>query len=241
MPVRIDGRRADELRTVKITPDYLRYAEGSALIEWGKNKVICAATLENRVPPYMIGTGSGWVTAEYSMLPRSAKQRIQRDSAKGAPNKRGIEIARLISRALRRAVDLKRLGERTILIDCDVIESDGGTRTASITGGFVALALAIKRLREDGQAQTGILQNYVAGVSVGMVEGQSVLDLCYLEDSQADTDMNVVMTDKGEFIEVQGTGENRNFTRAQLDEMLNLAASGITTLTEIQRQHCSLT
>ncbi len=241
MPVRIDGRRADELRTVKITPDYLRYAEGSVLIEWGKNKVICAATLENRVPPYMIGTGSGWVTAEYSMLPRSAKQRIQRESAKGAPNKRGIEIARLISRSLRRAVDLKRLGERTILIDCDVIESDGGTRTASITGGFVALALAIKRLRDDGQAQTGILQNYVAGVSVGMVEGHSVLDLCYLEDSQADTDMNVVMTDKGEFIEVQGTGENRNFTRAQLDEMLNLATSGITTLTEIQRQVCSLT
>jgi len=241
MPVRIDGRRADELRTVKITPDYLRYAEGSVLIEWGKNKVICAATLENRVPPYMIGTGSGWVTAEYSMLPRSAKQRIQRDSAKGAPNKRGIEIARLISRALRRAVDLKRLGERTILIDCDVVESDGGTRTASITGGFVALALAIKQLRENGQAQAGILQNYVAGVSVGVVEGQPVLDLCYLEDSQAETDMNVVMNDKGEFIEVQGTGENSNFSRAQLDAMLNLASSGITTLTEIQRQHCSLT
>ncbi len=240
MPIRVDGRAPADLRKVTITPDYLRFPEGSALIEWGKNKVICAATVENKVPPYLIGTGSGWVTAEYAMLPRSAKQRIQREGAKGGPNKRGIEIARLISRALRRAVDLKKLGERTILVDCDVVESDGGTRTASITGGFVALALAIRRLREDGQAAAGILRNYVAGVSVGIVEGQPILDLCYLEDSQAETDMNVVMTDTGEFIEVQGTGENRNFTRAQLDAMLDLAGGGITRLIDIQREHCSI-
>ncbi len=240
MAIRVDGRAPGDLRKVSITPDYLRFPEGSALIEWGKNKVICAATVENRVPPYLIGTGGGWVTAEYSMLPRSAKQRIQRDGAKGQPNKRGIEIARLISRALRRAVDLRKLGERTILIDCDVVESDGGTRTASITGGFVALALAIRRLREDGQAAAGILRHYVAGVSVGIVEGQPILDLCYLEDSQAETDMNVVMTDAGEYIEVQGTGENRNFTRAQLDGMLDLAGSGIAQLIEVQRQHCTI-
>lgn len=232
--MRVDGRQLDQLREVRITPDYLRHAEGSVLIEWGRNKVICAATLEQRVPPYLIGTGTGWVTAEYAMLPRSARQRIQRDGA-GKINKRAIEIQRIIGRALRSVVDLKKLGERSITIDCDVIESDGGTRTASITGGFVALALAIKRLRDDQQAQPGILTDHLAAVSCGVVEGRTVLDLSYIEDSQAAVDMNIVMTGRGEYVEIQGTGESHPFTRNQLDEMLALAHKGVEKLIAIQK------
>lgn len=236
MAIRVDGREPGDLRKVVITPNYLRYAEGSVLIEWGKNKIICSATVEQTVPPYLVGSGHGWVTAEYSMLPRSAKQRIKRDSEKGKPNKRGIEIQRLIGRSLRAAVDLRAFGERTIIIDCDVVESDGGTRTASITGGFVALALAIQRLREMEQiGKKPVIRDYVAAVSVGVVEGQPVIDLNYLEDSSADTDMNVVMTGSGDFVEVQGTAEKNVFSRKELESMLGLAAEGIARLTEIQK------
>jgi len=235
--MRIDGRTPADLREVKITPDYLRFAEGSVLIEWGKNKIICSATLESKVPPYLIGTGTGWVTAEYAMLPRSAKQRITRDGAKGSPNGRSMEIQRLIGRTLRSVTDLKALGERSFLIDCDVIESDGGTRTASITGAFVALALAIERLRVDqiiGQKAI-ILKDYLAAVSVGIVEGKAALDLNYLEDSSAETDMNVAMTGAGRIVEIQGTAEKDPFTRAQFDAMLKLAEDGIAQLVGIQK------
>lgn len=236
--MRIDGRRPDELRELRITPNYLRFAEGSALIEWGKNRVICAATVEPRVPPHLIGTGQGWVTAEYAMLPRSAKQRIPRDGSRGKPNGRGLEIQRLIGRALRAVINLGALGERSILLDCDVIESDGGTRTASITGSFVALALAIERLREDQQIgrDARIIKDYLAAVSVGIVEGQAVLDLNYLEDSSAQTDMNVVMTGGGRFVEVQGTAERDPFPQEQLDAMLALARTGVEQAVARQRE-----
>ncbi len=240
--MRIDNRNPEDLRKVTITPDYLRFAEGSVLIEWGKNKILCAATVEQKVPPYLIGSGQGWVTAEYAMLPRSAKQRIQRDSKKGKPNSRGIEISRLIGRSLRSIVDLKALGERTILIDCDVIESDGGTRTASITGSFVALLLALKRMREEQQvAQKAVLiKDYLAAVSVGVVEGKPVLDLNYLEDSTAETDMNVVMTAGGKYVEIQGTAEQDPFSADELQEMLSLAYTGVKSLVEIQKSIITL-
>ncbi len=241
--MRIDGRDVDQLREVKITPDYLRFAEGSVLVEWGKNKILCAATLEQRVPPYLIGTGQGWVTAEYSMLPRSAKQRIARDSTRVHGNKRSVEIQRLIGRSLRAMVDLKAFGERTLLVDCDVIESDGGTRTASITGAFVAMALAINRLREDGQVgkNAKILREYCGAVSVGVVEGRCVLDLNYLEDSSADTDMNVVMTGDGRMVEIQGTAEKEPFTLDHFHEMLALAQGGIKQLVDIQKSIVEIT
>lgn len=235
--MRIDGRSASQLREIKITPDYLRFAEGSVLIEWGKNKVICAATVESRVPPHLIGSGQGWVTAEYAMLPRSAKQRIQRDTGRGKPNSRGIEIQRLIGRSLRAIVDLKAFGERSIQIDCDVIESDGGTRTASITGAFVALGLAIERLRTQEQIGRNavILKDYLAAVSVGIVEGKPVVDLNYLEDSTAETDMNVVMTAGGKFVEVQGTAEKDPFSGEHLQEMLSLARGAVAEIAAIQK------
>ncbi|MCC6546621.1 ribonuclease PH [Candidatus Sumerlaeota bacterium] len=235
--MRIDGRKTDELRDVKFTPNFLRFAEGSVLVEWGKNKIICSATVEQRVPPYMVGSGNGWVTAEYAMLPRSAKQRIQRDSGRSGANGRSVEIQRLIGRALRSVVNLSAFGERTILLDCDVIESDGGTRTASITGSFIALALAIERLREDQQIgkEARILKDYLAAVSVGIVEGNPVLDLNYLEDSTAHTDMNVVLTGRGNFVEIQGTAEKEAFPQESLDQMLAMARGGIATLVEKQR------
>lgn len=238
MPMRIDGRAADQLREITFTPNYLRFAEGSVLVQWGKNKVLCAATVEQRVPGWLIGSGTGWVTAEYSMLPRSAKQRIQRDAQRGKPNSRGLEISRLIGRSLRASVDLNVLGERTILLDCDVIESDGGTRTASITGAFLAMALAAKQLKEDQQIsqKNPLLRDYVAAVSVGVVEGQPVIDLNYLEDSTADTDMNVVMTGSGDFVELQGTAEKKAFTDEQLASMLQLARGGCSTLVAMQRE-----
>ena len=242
MALRIDGRAHDQLRQVTITPNFLRFPEGSALIEWGKNKVICAATVEQKVPPHIIGTGTGWVTAEYAMLPRSAKQRIARDGSRGKPNARALEIQRLIGRSLRAIVDLKAFGERSILIDCDVVESDGGTRTASVTGAFVALALAIERLRKDqaiGQNAV-ILKDYMAGVSVGIVEGQPVLDLNYLEDSAAETDMNLVLTGKGNIVEIQGTAEKNAFTEEQLAAMLALGRKGAQELVAIQKQIVTL-
>lgn len=234
---RVDGRALDQLRDVKLTPNPLRYAEGSCLIEWGFNKILCAATVEAGVPKWLAGQGRGWVTAEYSMLPRSSKQRIPRDSQRNRPNSRGIEIQRLIGRSLRAVVDSQAFGERQITIDCDVIEADGGTRSACITGGFVAMALAIRNLRENQQIAKNaqILRDYVAAVSVGVVEGRPVLDLNYLEDSQAETDMNVVMTGGGQFVEVQGTAESVPFAREVLDEMLALGGQGIRHLIELQK------
>lgn len=240
--MRIDKRQPGDLRAIRLIPNPLRYAEGSCEIQWGNNRILCAATVEARVPGWMMGTGKGWITAEYSMLPRSSKQRIVRDSERSKPNSRGIEIQRLIGRALRAVVDLKAFGERSITIDCDVIEADGGTRTASITGGFVALALAIQNLRAQQQIgkNARILKDYVAGVSVGIVESQPVLDLCYLEDSQAETDMNVVMTGAGSFVEVQGTAEGEPFGPEQLSSMLALAREGINHVIGLQREIVSI-
>mgnify|MGYP005851247367 CR=1 FL=1 len=241
--MRIDGREANQLRDIEFTPGILRFPEGSCIVQWGRNRVVCAATVTPGVPNWMAGQGRGWLTAEYSMLPYSSKQRVPRDSGRAKPNSRALEIQRLIGRSLRAAVDLKALGERTITIDCDVLEADGGTRTASITGGFVALALAMQRLRETGQLgqKAVLLTNYVAAVSVGIVEGAPVLDLNYLEDAQAETDMNVVMNAAGEYIEVQGSAEGAPFSRALLDELLALASDGIGQLIERQRQILQLT
>lgn len=235
--MRLDGRGADELRPIHITPGYLRFAEGSVLLEWGKNRIICAASIEQRVPPYLIGSGQGWITAEYSMLPRSSKVRIPRDGTRLKPNGRSLEIQRLIGRSLRAVVDLNALGERTILIDCDVIEADGGTRTACITGAFVALALAVDRLRKDEQIgrKAQLIKDHLAAVSVGIVEGKPALDLNYLEDSTADTDMNVVMTGNGSFVELQGTAEKEAFPREELNRMLDLGREGIDRIVAIQK------
>lgn len=235
--MRIDRRQPDQLRPVEIIPNVLRYAEGSCEIRWGNNRVLCAATVESMVPGWLAGSGKGWVTAEYSMLPRSSKQRIMRDGNRVRPNSRGLEISRIIGRSLRAVVDLKAFGERQIIIDCDVIEADGGTRTASITGGFVALALALKKMRENEQLgkNARILRDYLGAVSVGVVEGRPVLDLNYFEDAQAETDLNVVMTGGGEFVELQGTAEAAPFSRGALDEMLALASKGIGELVAAQK------
>jgi len=227
---RPDGRAANQLRPVKIVTDYLKFAEGSVLIRMGDTKVICAATIEDRVPGWMRGRGTGWVTAEYSMLPRAGTERSQREAATGRIGGRTHEIQRLIGRSLRACLDLSRLGERTITLDCDVIQADGGTRTASITGAYVALARGLQRF---GMGQ--LLVGQVAAVSVGISGGQLLLDLNYAEDSTAEVDFNVVMTDADRFIEVQGTAEQRAFSREQMDAMLELAAGGIRHLFEIQR------
>ena len=234
--IRIDGRQADQLRPVRIEPGYIEHAEGSCLIEDGKTRVICTATVENRVPPHVYGTGSGWITAEYSMLPRSSAQRIVRDGVRGKIGGRSHEIQRLIGRSLRAIFDLKRFGERTVIIDCDVIQADGGTRCASVTGGFVALALAMERLRRDNRLGIQPLKDYVAAVSVGIVEGAPALDLCYLEDAQAEVDMNVVLTGSGKFVEIQGTAEAQPFDAGQLAAMQALALGGIEQLVRAQQQ-----
>ena len=228
--MRPDGRRNDELRPLSIEPDYLKDPEGSVLIRAGATWVVCTASVEERVPAFLRESGNGWVTAEYAMLPRATTSRSSR-----APGGRGKEIERLIGRALRAAVDTTRLGPRTITIDCDVIQADGGTRTAAITGGFVALALACRRLAARLKVATAIREE-VAAVSVGIIDGEARLDLPYLEDSRADVDMNVVLTGGGRFVEVQGTGEQSTFDRAQLDAMCDLAAAGCRTLVEVQRQ-----
>ena len=228
---RNDGRVPNQLRPIKIVPDYLKFAEGSVLIRVGDTRVICAATIEDRVPGWLRGKGRGWVTAEYSMLPRAGTERSQREAARGSIGGRTHEIQRLIGRSLRGVIDMKRLGERTITLDCDVIQADGGTRTASITGAYVALARALNKF---GMGQ--LLTGQVAAVSVGIVTGLTYLDLDYSEDSTADVDFNVVMTGSGEFVEVQGTAEGTPFSRAQLDGLLDLAAAGITDLTKIQQQ-----
>lgn len=232
--IRVDGRASDALRPVKITPHYLKTAEASALIEVGDTKVLCAATVDNRAPAHLRDTGTGWVTAEYAMLPRSSAQRVPRERVRVAG--RSQEIQRLIGRALRSVFLLDKFGERTITIDCDVLQADGGTRTAAITGGCVALALAAKQLKDAGQAGSLLMRDLLAGVSVGIVEGQPVLDMCYLEDAQADVDMNVVMTRGGELVEVQGTAEKSAFSRGQMNELMDLAEKGIRQLAECQRE-----
>lgn len=232
---RIDGRKNNDTRVVKITKDYIKYPEGSVLIEMGETKVICNASVEERVPPFKKDSGEGWVTAEYAMLPRATMDRNNRDIQRLKKNNRSVEIQRLIGRAIRAVVDFKTLGERTITLDCDVIQADGGTRTASITGAYVALVLACKKLMKDGLIEKMPLSAYVAAISVGVVNGQVLLDLCYEEDSHATVDMNVIMTEYGEYIEVQGTGEQAPFTRAQLDDLLNSASKGIKELIELQK------
>jgi ribonuclease PH len=231
-----DGRSFNQLRPVKITPGFLNYAEGSVLIELGRTRVLCAVTLEDRVPMFLKGTGRGWVTAEYSMLPRSTLTRTQRDSAQGRVNGRSQEIQRLIGRSLRAVTDLPALGERNFIVDCDVIQADGGTRTAAITGSYVALYQAFKNLKTMGVLSSIPLKFAVAATSVGIVRSYMMLDLCYEEDSQAEVDSNVVMTDQNNFVEVQGTAENKCFSRPSLDALLNLAEGGIKQLFEIQQE-----
>lgn len=236
MTIRIDGRQQDGLRPMRITPGYIKHAEGSVLIEVGDTKVICTATLEDRVPPFMKGQGKGWITAEYSMLPRATQTRNQREASKGKLTGRTMEIQRLIGRALRSVVDLDKLGERTITLDCDVIQADGGTRTTSITGAFVAMAYAINKLCLDKSLTVFPIKDYLASVSVGVVNGTPYLDLKYEEDSAAKVDMNVVMTGSGQFVEVQGTGEEAPFSREELDALLGLAEKGIHDMIQVQKQ-----
>ena len=228
-------RAPDELREVVLTPNFNRYAEGSCLVACGNTRVICTASYGPRVPPFRVGSGAGWVTAEYGMLPRPTHTRSDRAAARGKQKGRTQEIQRLIGRALRQAVDLEAFGEHTLTLDCDVIQADGGTRTASITGGFVALALAIERLARDGTVKHEALQTPVAAVSVGLVGDEPRLDLEYVEDANAQVDMNVVATTDGRLIEVQGTGEDRPFARSELDALLDLALGGIARLGELQQ------
>lgn len=232
---RIDGRKHDELRKVVLTRGYTKYAEGSVLVEFGDTKVLCTASIEEKVPPFKKGTGEGWVTAEYDMLPRATATRNNRDRNTLKINGRASEIQRLIGRALRSVVDMKALGERTITIDCDVIQADGGTRTAAITGGFVALMDACSHLVNSRQISEIPIRDFVAAVSVGYVHGAELLDLCYQEDSKATVDMNVVMTASGELIEVQATGEEAPFSRQVLNHMMDLAEKGIASLVSLQR------
>ena len=233
---RLDGRSADAVRPTSITPDFLMHAEGSVLIEVGHTRVICTASVEDRVPPFLRGSGKGWVTAEYGMLPRATSTRTTREATAGKVGGRTQEIQRLIGRSLRSVASLNELGERTVWLDCDVIQADGGTRTASITGAFVALVLALERLREQKAIPRVPVTDYVAATSVGIVAGTPLLDLAYDEDSRAEVDMNVIKTAGGKFIEVQGTAETNPFDRAALDALLALADEGIKALVEKQRE-----
>ncbi|MDX1455611.1 MAG: ribonuclease PH [Gammaproteobacteria bacterium] len=232
--MRPSGRNADQLRDIELIPEYTRHAEGSVLVAFGDTRVLCNASVEDRVPPFLKGKGQGWVTAEYGMLPRATHTRGRREAAHGKQSGRTQEIQRLIGRSLRAVMDLGALGERSITLDCDVLQADGGTRTASITGACVALAMATRQLLKDGKLKKDPLIGSVAAVSVGIFNGQPVLDLDYAEDSQAETDMNVVMNAAGAFIEVQGTAEGHAFRREELDAMLDLAAAGIADLTRKQ-------
>jgi ribonuclease PH len=233
--MRSDGRLDEQLRPTRITPNYLLHAEGSVLVESGKTKVICTASVEDRVPPFRRNSGRGWVTAEYGMLPRATSTRTQRESSAGRVGGRTQEIQRLIGRSLRAVTKMEELGERTITLDCDVIQADGGTRTASITGAFVALALAINKMREQDLIRTVPIVDYVAATSVGIVEGMPMLDLAYAEDSKADVDMNIIKTGAGLYIEVQGTAEAMPFGREALNRLLDLADTGIRQLIALQR------
>jgi ribonuclease PH len=232
---RVDGRAPDELRPIKVTVDYLNFAEGSVLIEAGGTRVLCAASIEEGVPPFLEGRGQGWLTAEYSMLPRATKTRTKRESAVGRPSGRTQEIQRLIGRSLRAALDLKLLGERTLTLDCDVLQADGGTRTLSITGAYIAAHRACTALLKQGLLKGHPVQTAVAAISVGIIDNVPLLDLNYAEDSRAQVDFNVVMTGKGEFVEVQGTAEGRPFSREALDGLLALADQGIRQLLTIQK------
>jgi ribonuclease PH len=233
--MRADGRKPTQLRPLTITPRYIKTADGSVLIEMGDTKVICTAKLEERVPPFLRNSGKGWITAEYGMLPGSSEQRIGRESSRGKVGGRTHEIQRLIGRSLRAIADLKSLGERTVWIDCDVIQADGGTRTASITGAYIALVEAARKWRERGLLTVEPVKDSVAAVSIGIVDGKILLDLCYIEDSKADVDMNFVMTGAGKFIEVQGTAESAPFTRKQMERMAEIAQQGIKELLKAQK------
>ena len=229
--IRSDGRRANGIRKVQIVRNYIRFAEGSCLIELGNTRVVCTATIEESVPPFLRGTNTGWITAEYGMLPRSCQRRIQRGKESG----RNYEIQRLVGRSLRAVTDMKELDERTIWIDCDVIQADGGTRSASITGSFIALFDALNKLKKEGIIKKIPVKDFVAATSVGIVDGDLLLDLTFEEDSKADVDMNVVMTKNGEFVEIQGTAEKKTFYKSQMDSLLELAEKGIFELIDIQR------
>lgn len=233
---RQDGRRDNELRKIKVTKNYIKYAEGSCLIEFGNTKVITTASVEETVPPFLKGKKKGWVTAEYSMIPRSCKSRVPRESSKGKLGGRTHEIQRLIGRSMRTVVDTAKLGERTIWIDCDVIQADGGTRCASITGSFISLVLALAKLKKDKIITEVPVSDYVAAVSVGMLDGRPALDLDYEEDSNADVDMNIIMTGDGRFIEVQGTAEREPFTKNDMEKLLALAKGGVEELISIQKR-----
>ncbi len=233
--LRNDGRAPDALRPVKMTTGYLMTAEGSVLIEVGNTRVLCAASVDEIVPGFLRNSGRGWVTAEYSMLPRATAERSPREVTKGRPSGRTMEIQRLIGRSLRAVVDMEALGERTLIVDCDVLQADGGTRTASITGGYVALALAAKKMLEFGRLKRNPLRDQVAATSVGIVEGTALLDLCYEEDSQAEVDVNVVMTGAGEFVELQATGEKATFREERLAELIGFARQGMAALFAAQR------
>lgn len=234
--MRFDGRKSNELRDVVIDIDVMKYAEGSAMIEMGETKVLCSASVEESVPPFLKDTGTGWVTAEYSMLPRATLERTRRDSARGKIGGRTHEIQRIIGRVLRSVIDFEKLGERSIILDCDVLQADGGTRTASITGAYVAAKYAIMDLMNKGVLKTDPIIDSVAAVSVGIVEKEILLDLNYIEDSKAEVDLNVAMTGSGKFVEIQGTAEGSPFDRDKLDSLLNLAAEGIDKLIDIQNK-----
>ena len=233
--IRQDGRAYDELRPIKVTTDFVKFAEGSCLIECGDTKVLCCASVEERIPPH-VPEGTGWVTAEYSMLPRANRERSKRDIAKLKLSPRSAEIQRLVGRSLRAAVDLKKLGELTVTVDCDVIQGDGGTRTASVTGGFIALALACRKLVEQGYIAATPIRHYVTGVSAGIVGEEAMLDLQYSEDSHAQVDLNCVMNELGEIIELQGTGEGRAFTLTEQQELVRLCAKGNRELLAVQKE-----
>lgn len=233
--LRIDGRAFDALRPIKITTDFIKFAQGSVLIECGDTKVLCCASVENRTPPH-VAEGCGWVTAEYAMLPQANRGRSKRDIAKLKLSPRSAEIQRLVGRSLRAAVDMEKLGEHTINIDCDVLQGDGGTRTASVTGGFLAMALACRKLVEEGALASSPIRHFVCGISAGIVDDAPLLDLCYAEDSRAMVDLNCVMNERGELIELQGTGEGRAFTLAEQQTLLELCAKGNRELVALQRE-----
>ena len=234
--VRTAGRTGHELRAVRITPGFLPYAEGSVLIEMGLTRVVCSASVDDRLPPFLRNSGQGWITAEYSMLPRATQQRTSREIGRGGPSGRTHEIQRLIGRSIRAAANMRLLGERTITLDCDVLQADGGTRTAAITGAYVAFALAVNKLLAAGKINRNIITNEVAAISVGVVENTPLLDLKYDEDSRAEVDMNIVCTGDGRFIEVQGTAEREPFSREQMDSLLELAGQGLASLFAMQRE-----
>ena len=231
---RPDGRKFDELRNITFTPGYISYPEGSVLVTWGETRVICNLTIQEGVPAWMTGKGQGWITAEYALLPRSTHTRTPRET-RGLKG-RTQEIRRLIGRSLRKAVDLQKIGERTLLLDCDVIQADGGTRVASVTGGYIALALGLKPLIEAGEISKEAINSQIAAVSVGMIQGQPILDLNYAEDSQADVDLNIVMTSESRIIEIQGTAEGQPFSKVDLDQMISLAEGGIHQIIAIQKE-----